>query len=286
MSNLPRELLDYIVDLLYDSQTPGQFQLELRSCCLVSKSWIPRTRRHLFAETHFQTAESLRLWKKTFRDLSTSPAYYTKVLLVGGPRVLTAVDEKAPGWIGVFSRVVCLELVGQDPHCSGWWAACVILRGFSPVIKSLRMYFSAFAVYPASQLFDLVHSYPLLEDLSVANSYYAPVNYGGDSDELLTTVQPYRLDMFTGSLDISLRGGTEAFIRWLLSLPGGIHFRKLTLKWICNEDISMTMAFMYSQILESLDIADNCSYGMPPWVTSFSSRSNIGFVQSLESTEA
>ena len=52
MSNLPCEILDHIVDLLHDSQTP------LRNCCLVSKPWVARTRRHLFAEVEFQTAES------------------------------------------------------------------------------------------------------------------------------------------------------------------------------------------------------------------------------------
>ena len=46
MSNpiLPEELLDYIVDLLHDRV------VVLRSCCLVPKSWIPRTQRHLFTK--------------------------------------------------------------------------------------------------------------------------------------------------------------------------------------------------------------------------------------------
>ena len=263
MSNLPCELLDHIFDLLHDSQPFGQIPLDLRNCCLVSKSWIPRTRRHLFAEIHFQTAKSLRLWKKTFRNRSTSAARYTKCLIIGGPKVLTAADAKASSWLKGFSRVVRLKLVEQDPFCSGWWIACVVFRGFSPVIKSLHVDFTPLIVYPASELFNLILSFPLLEDLSVAKSYYAWVGSSSDSDEPLALVQPSSLYTFTGTLDLSLRGGTESFIRWLLSLPDCIHFRKFILEWVCNEDISLTVELMerYSHVLKSLDIAAHSSYG-------------------------
>ena len=59
---LPLETLDYIVDLLHD-ESPA-----LKECCLVSKSWIPRTRRHLFAHIRFYSADNLKSWKKTFPD--------------------------------------------------------------------------------------------------------------------------------------------------------------------------------------------------------------------------
>jgi len=58
MSNpgLPPEILDYIVDFLHDNQNA------LKRCCLVSKSWIPRTRKHLFADIRFEDGTSLELW--------------------------------------------------------------------------------------------------------------------------------------------------------------------------------------------------------------------------------
>ena len=55
----------------------------------------PRTRRHLFAEVDFPSAKRLESWKKTFPDPSTSPAHYTKVLVIGGTKVVTAADAKA-----------------------------------------------------------------------------------------------------------------------------------------------------------------------------------------------
>jgi hypothetical protein len=68
--HLPAEMLDHIVDHLQDTE------YALRSCCLVSKSWIPRARKHLFFDIVFHTAKRLELWKETFPDPSTSPACY------------------------------------------------------------------------------------------------------------------------------------------------------------------------------------------------------------------
>ena len=64
---LPQETLDYIVDLLHDEPET------LRECCLLSKPWIPRTRKHLFADIKFRSAHELELWKKTFPDHSSFP---------------------------------------------------------------------------------------------------------------------------------------------------------------------------------------------------------------------
>ena len=275
MSNLPGEILDHIVDLLHDSQIP------LRNCCLVSKSWIPRTRRHLFAEIRFQTSRNLLSWKKTFRDPSTSPACYTKNLLIG-PKVLADEDAYMSGWIGVFSRVVRLELVGQDPFDCGWRVACVVFPGFSPAIKSLRVDFSYSRVSPSSQLFDFILSFPLLEDLSVTNSHHESEDGGGDSGGLLTVVRPPGPHPFTGSLALFLGGGMGPYIRWVLSLPGGIHFRKIALEWFCDEDVSLTMALVKkcSHALETLDITDErgTSIGDPMQ----SHRSNLHPPQSIK----
>ncbi|KAF9642570.1 hypothetical protein BDM02DRAFT_3105483, partial [Thelephora ganbajun] len=45
--HLPPEVCDYIVDLLHNKPDT------LGWCCLVSRSWIPRTRKHLFADIKF-----------------------------------------------------------------------------------------------------------------------------------------------------------------------------------------------------------------------------------------
>jgi len=250
MSNLPAEMLDHIVDLLDGSQTP------LRNCCLVSKSWIPRTRRHLFAEVRFQTTKSLQSWQKTFPDPPTSPARYTKTLFVGCPQVITGADAGVDSWIRSFTSVVRLWFGGRDLNARGWEVAFVLFRAFSPVVKSLRMDFSSL---PFPNFFDLVLSFPLLEDLAMTSCHDVPIDNWGDSDGLSTFDRSSNLPVFTGSLDLLLRGGMGPTVHRLLSLPSGIHFRKLTLTWFRGEDISATVGLvgMCSHTLESLDIACN-----------------------------
>jgi len=85
---LPPELLDHIVYLVCDSQ------VVLRNCCLISKSWIPPTRRHLFADIRFGNAQRLRSRKETFPDPSTSPAHYTKTLIIDCIQVVTIADAE------------------------------------------------------------------------------------------------------------------------------------------------------------------------------------------------
>jgi len=104
---LPPEMLDHIVDLLHDKPET------LKKCCLVSNSWVPRTRKHLFATVRFGTKEDLESWKETFPNPATSPAHYAETLLIDCPYVVTAADADAGGWIKDFSRVVNLALDGQ-----------------------------------------------------------------------------------------------------------------------------------------------------------------------------
>ena len=126
MSNphLPAELLDCIVDFLHDSKTA------LRNCCLVSKQWIPRTRRHLFSDVRFDTEKMLESWKEMFPDPSTSPGHYARILWVDYFEV-TAADAEAGGWIRGFSRVVYLRMVTLKEGTSARRRALLLFHEFS-----------------------------------------------------------------------------------------------------------------------------------------------------------
>ena len=69
MSNphLPPELLDLIVDLLHDTGDA------LESCCPVFKSWIPRTRKHLFSHIEFPPHQDYGPGKRRFQIVSPPP---------------------------------------------------------------------------------------------------------------------------------------------------------------------------------------------------------------------
>src|SRR5579872_4193956 len=103
-SRLPPETLDYIVDFLHDD-------LEgLEQCCLVSQSWVPRARKHLFSVIQFETPEDVEAWKAAFPNPSNSLAHYTRTLVVNCPEVVTAEDATDGGWLSSFSRVEYLIL--------------------------------------------------------------------------------------------------------------------------------------------------------------------------------
>ena len=240
---LPAELLDCIVDHLYDAEDA------LRNCCLVSKSWIPRTRMHLFTDVQFKTEANLESWKKTFPDPLTSPAHYTKALLIDFSHIITAADVEAGGWIRGFPHVVHLEV-----HCNSLVidvseAPLVPLHGSPPVVKSLCV---EFVSLPSSRVFDLIVSFPLLEDLAVFDRHNVSTNNGNSSP---TIARPSKSPLFTGSLEL-MTAGMRPIARRLLSVPGGIHFRKLTLKWSREEDVLLTLALVErcSRTLESFDI--------------------------------
>ena len=250
--HLPPELLDHIVDILHHKRKA------LRNCCLASQSWVSRTRKHLFAYISFETEGDLESWKKTFPDPSTSPAHYVKTLSIECSHVVTAADAEPGRWIRELSQVEYLEVRSQRAYEEEAGASFLPLHGFSPIIKSLYV---DITFLPSSQIFDLVLSFPLLEDLTVINAYDASVNNDDFSDELPTVVPPSNPPIFTGSLELS-RGGTKPIARRLLSLPSGIHFRRLGLMQFHEEDIPLTTKLVEecSHTLESLDIT--CSlYG-------------------------
>jgi hypothetical protein len=246
MSNphIPPEILDHVVDHLHDAQDT------LRNCCLVSKSWIPRTRKHIFANIKFQVVEDARSWKKTFPGPGNSPARYAKTLYFG-PHVVPAADGEVGGLIRGFSRVERLEMDCRGSFPDGP-SSLASFHGFSPAIISLRM---TLAVPPPLWIFDLTLSFPLLKDLAVTTHTMSADNSDG-SEDAPAAAQPSRPPMFTGSLELDLKGGMQHIIRRLLSLPGGIRFRKLTLTWYYVKDLSLIMALVEEchHTLESLNI--------------------------------
>jgi len=146
--SLPLETLDAIIEHLHGEPTT------LRTRSIVPKSWIPRTRRHPFALVGFHTSEShLEARKKIFPDPSSSPAHHTRSLYISGTPVVTASN----GWIRAFHNVECLMLENMDRSA----LAPFYRYGLSPTFRSLRL------AYSTAEVFDLICSFPLLEDLAL-----------------------------------------------------------------------------------------------------------------------
>ncbi|KAF9644816.1 hypothetical protein BDM02DRAFT_843045 [Thelephora ganbajun] len=242
--HLPPEILDYIVDFLRDQPEA------LKQCCLASKSWVSRTRKHLFANIEFSTADDLEAWKETFTDSSKSPARYTRTLRVDCVGAIKEEDAEEDGWIPTFSCVTRLWLM---PHCDPMsrynpGISPTSLYKFSSSLKSLRVRTSAL---PWSWVWNLIRSLSLLEDLALIgpNSCYEqwdsqPVAY--------PSVSP----AFTGTLELDFFA-EEGITRQLLDLPNGLHFRRFVFSWYYPKDLRRMeeLVVACSDTLESLDVA-------------------------------
>jgi hypothetical protein len=211
---LPPEILDSIVDLLHDDPKT------LKNCCLASKSWVPRTRMHLFARIVFKCPAHLKSWKESFPDPENSPAHHTRSLIVNvrNPRVVTTVDANEGGWVLTFSNVERLELRGRISDSA---LDLVPFHNFSPVLKSLCLVFRSISL---SKVINLICSLPLLEDLNLKIGEVDITD--GDS----TALRPSTSPPLTGTLTLSLQTGLDRITRRLLDLPNGLHFRALLCK--------------------------------------------------------
>ena len=241
---LPPELLDHIVDHLHDEPSA------LRACCIVSRSWVPRARIHLFARVKFRTSIfPIESWMKIFPDPSNSPACYTRTLVIHGGALVIAAGTDAGRWIRAFHDIVNLH-INTYGLLGNIQFSLIPFHGLSPTIRSLHLELS-FA--RPSEIFGLMFSFPLLEDFALLI-----FGYGNEVGEWTAPLTSPRL---TGSLDLGSRGyvgGIGRITRPLLELPNGLNFTKVGLTLADETDFGSTTNLVSgcSKTLESLSIND------------------------------
>jgi len=243
--SLPPEILDLIVDHLRGEPAT------LKTCCLLSKPWIHRTRKHLFVHVEFRGfGPRVEPWMKAFPDPTNSPAHHTRTLGIHCPRPIKATHVDT---ISSFCGVVRLEVtVGQLYHGG---ITLVPLHGLSPVLRSLRL---DFATLPDSDIFGLICSFPLLEDLALSSISR------GQRDGQWTT--PSTSPRLTGSLELSrVTEGIQPITRRLLDLPNGLHFTTIVVTWFSEQDVTSTTDLMLgcSDTVQSLNITNHLSGVFP-----------------------
>ena len=124
-------------------------------------------------------------------------------------------------------------------------------HNFSSTLKSLCM---QFLILPYPQIFNLVHSSPLLEDLALFGLSPSS-NDGGDFQGQQAAI-PFTSLAFTGCLELHIRRGIGHPARRLLDLPGGLRFRKLALSWFQEDDLRWITEFVgrCTDTLECIDL--------------------------------
>ena len=234
--SLPPEILDLTVDRLHDDPAA------LGACCLVSKSWVWRTRRHLFARVDFDSdASSIASWMKAFPVPSNSPAYHTRTLRVKDPEIVSAATPVRP-WIRSFTQIVELQV---DPTSWGFpdpfrGVSLVHLRGLLPTLGSLR---TVHCSIPLPEVLNLIYSFPLLEEL------YLDFPLTGVESGIDEWTIPSTSPKLTGSL--SLDECTPPLIRGLLDFPDGLHFSEVSVG--CLADQTQLTADLVSGCISTLE---------------------------------
>ena len=243
--HLPPEIVDYIIDLLGDDLAT------LEQCCLVSKSFIPRTQRYLFEYIKIEFPSGFEAWKRTFPDLANSPAHHTRSLLLDCKEVFTTEDTEAGGWIRSFTNVVRLEVWNIEKNFD--------LDPFRVLssVKSLRLVLPE--AFPPSRVVEFICSLPLLEDLDISQEEPEI----DDIDECRAIPRHLTLPPLTGTLVLQ-EDWPEHITHLLLAPSGVLHFRKIVSCVQLPGGLEGVMALVEgcSNTLENLDI-EYLAYGKP-----------------------
>ena len=185
-----------------------------------------------------------------FPDPSDSPTRHTHCLAGFHPTTPgTTWSWDVGGWIRTFHNVVHLHL-----GSFAWADRAAPLApfyGFSRTVRSLRRTSAPF------EIFDLVCSCPLLEDLALVTLHHIRGMTRGSA--------PLTSPKFTGSLELSLLDTIYYATNRLLGFRDGLHFTDITLSW-SGEDIGSAtdLASRCSETLESLTISPSPLSASPP----------------------
>ena len=217
---IPQDVIDEILDHLATEPNNTRFFEfsalgSLRSCALVSKSWIQACRRHLFHTVSFSSGDVDR-WFKTFPVPEESPAHHVRKLYVWVAGY-DPVPEKFLEFTPWFPNVEKMTFsgFGGDPLL-----IAPSLWGSPQSVTSLNIDYSKITLI---QLRDLMAQLPNLDDLSLSG-YFVPV----DKRELVGIGTVLR-GRFGGRLIRTLNGDDKDVIDMLLEIPSGLHFTEVRL---------------------------------------------------------
>ena len=210
---IPREILDEILD--HFATDPDRRSLQL--CALVSKSWVPSCRRHLFHTTIFAPRNTAK-WVKAFPVPGRSPACHVRDLHFRAEESNTIFDSKFSEHVPWFTNVERMSLSG-DGHLNllrfplSWGlpqsVASLTIDGGSVFLRHIR---------------DIMVQLPNLNDLSLAG-HIVP----GDRSVLLGIGMALR-GRFGGKLRLHKGGSHWDTVKMLLEIPTGLHFTEVEIR--------------------------------------------------------
>ena len=132
-------------------------------------------------------------------------------------------------------------------------------NNFSPVLRSLHIVSDDDGQLSSHDAFNLIRSFPLLEDLSIRC-------WGAITGDNQAFPQPSTSPILTGTLELDLHDrGIEYTARQLLGLPDGLYFKKFVCRW-CGGGIPWIAALVEacSNTLEYFEIGSPAGTSFQP----------------------
>ena len=212
----PQEIIYEILDHLDTNSRPT-----LRSCSLVSRSWVEPSRRHLFHTIVFKLRDTFR-WIETFPVPERSPAYHVRELSLelGGHYYVPDEFFNRIQWFRNVRGVTMLS-----GRCNDWWWIPPSGR-LSESVTSLTIVSDAALTIP--RIRDVMVQLPNLTDLSISGSL---LRVGKDRLEGIGTALRGK---FRGRLQLHGKLGRSYMdvVNALLEVQTGLNFTELDLQSI------------------------------------------------------
>ena len=209
---IPQEIIDEILDHLATSSNPESLQ----SCALVSKSWVPSCRRHLFRTSLF-SLENMKRWLEVFPAPEESPAHFVRNLrftMQGHDRGPDKFSECIP-W---FTSVQTVSLSGYGSVRPPWIS---LLWKLPQSVTSLAI---DTAMASLVQVRDVIAQLPNLEDLSLSGSFAVV-----DSRTMVGIGTVLR-GRFGGRLVLLGEHANRDAVDMLLEVPTGLRFTEVRIR--------------------------------------------------------
>ena len=211
---IPQELIDEILDYL---ATDSDFK-SLQSCALVSKSWVPSCRRHLFHTILF-TPRGMARWLEAFPVPEESPAHLVRELRFAlGGRYSASQDLLE--YVQRFTNVEGVAWLGYGGFQSSW----ILSFGRSP--QSLTSLTIETDTVTLVQIRDILAQLPNLDNLSLVGFLDAVERRAFPG---IGTVLRGR---FGGRLRLVNGYAEECVMNMLLEAPTGLHFTELHVRGV------------------------------------------------------
>ena len=210
---IPQEIIDKILDHL---STCADSTLSLKSCALVSKPWVPSSRRHLFHNALFNPSDTVK-WLKTFPVPEESPARHVRHLFFSIGKYDDVPEEffEHIPWLTNVERVTLSGTRGlQQLQMPPFWRLPQSATSLTIIADTVTL----------AQVQDIMAQLPHLDDLSLCGSILAAGRRGSPG---IGTVQRGR---FGGRLRLIEGYATEDVMSMLLAIPTGLRFTEVQIR--------------------------------------------------------